>query len=405
MRISPATPAAAASPDDDVEMQACIDPQTECAICFNTSSQLLEKMTSLERTACGHVFCGECLGLYCLKRPAAPEVVPCPLCRAALPQESLPISVNVNLKPLATSQLGVVLGYGPKSAAVCIVDVAPDSLASAAGLRSGLSLLAVNDTPVESLAHANDALGSASAGRSQVGDSGQREMRLRVGGLRASSVREMAATALARAQVIPTQSFADNSPWRGVFCYCSLVAQLWQWLTQARRRSCYLAALALWTLFLLGIGLDVLSDPIASGFSSNASYGDFFLRNLVNNIGTSKVAAPEHRYVGPLLMFTCFCLCTGLGSTMLWKARARLLQEDPAIWAMVTDDLPASDAYCFTHRWVGPYCCSFILLPRMIDALERSGQIVRSRGWQRSCPCQPLPPAPHEMAWTVGDWV
>ena len=56
-------------------------------------------------------------------------------------------------------------------------------------------------------------------------------------------------------------------------------------------------------------------------------------------------------------------------------------------------------------RWVGPYCCSFILLPRMIDALERSGLIVRSRGWQRSCPCQPLQPAPHETAWTVGDWV
>ena len=136
---------------DDVEM--AIEAQTECSICFHVSSELLEQSTSLERTACGHVFCGECLGLYCLKRPAdGPEAVPCPLCRLPLPPESLPISVNVNLKLSATtSQLGVVLGSGPKAAAVFIVDVASASLASAAGLRSGLSLLAVNDIPIESL--------------------------------------------------------------------------------------------------------------------------------------------------------------------------------------------------------------------------------------------------------------
>ena len=390
---------------DDVEM--AIEAQTECSICFHVSSELLEQSTSLERTACGHVFCGECLGLYCLKRPAdGPEAVPCPLCRLPLPPESLPISVNVNLKLSATtSQLGVVLGSGPKAAAVFIVDVASASLASAAGLRSGLSLLAVNDIPIESLAHANDALKSTSAGRSQIGDDGQREMRLRVGDLRASSVRELAATALARARVIPTRSLVDHSPWRGLCCYCSLISQLWQWLTQARRRCCYLAALGLWACFILGLTLDVLSDPIASGFSPNASYVDFVLRNLVSNIGTTQLAAPEHRYLGPLLLLICLCLCTTLGSTLLWRARTRLQRDDPAAWAMVTDDLPPSDAYCFTHRWIGPYCCSFILLPRVLDALERAGQIARPSGWRRYCPCQPLEPAPCETAWTVGEWM
>ena len=72
---------------------------------------------------------------------------------------------------------------------------------------------------------------------------------------------------------------------------------------------------------------------------------------------------------------------------------------------MVTDDLTPNDAFCFTHRWIGPYCCSFMLVPRMVDALERSGQIAPQRGLRRLCPCRPLQPAPRETAWTVGGWV
>jgi len=399
----------AVAPVDDVEMvddveftptQAAIDQQDECAICFNPSSQLLEA-NALTRTACGHVFCLECLGLCYLTRPAATEAVACPLCRVALPTEDLPSSVNVRLKqPSGGSPLGVVLGCGPKSAAVCIVDVAPASIASAAGLRSGQCLLAVDGLSIESLAHAH----------AQIGKCGQGEVRLGVGDLQAPSVRELAAAAMARAQVATSQAEAQvgNTPWRAFCCcYCTLIPQIWQWLTQASRLSCCLAAFALWSLFLLGLGLDVLSDPITSGLSPNASYTDFLVANLFIHDANdaAPLASPEHRSLGPQLLLACLCLSALLGSTLVWRARARLQRDDPAAWAMVTDDLTPNDAFCFAHRWIGPFCCSFMLVPRMVDALERSGQIAPQRGLRRLCPCRPLQPAPRETAWTVGGWV
>lgn len=295
-------------------------------------------------------------------------------------------------KPLGES-LGLVLGRHAASS-VYIVDVKSGSAAAAAGMRSGPRLLAVDGKTVRDLAHADDLLKKAAEVES---------LRLLIGDLHAPPSEEALGYARMRARGMLTSNRAGGQCLYGLACYCKMTAQLWHWLTHQSKARYYAILSALWLFFLLGLALDAISDPIVSGMSPNASYTDFALRNVISSQTAESLAAPKQRHMGMLMMLSCWSVCLLAGSSLLKCARDRLQRDDPAGWRGVTDDVEDYDSWCYRHPWLGPFCCCFFLMPRMLDALTRTGSISQPRAFLKSC--QPLGPALQAAEWEIGEWV
>ena len=407
MEMTPVVPAVPAPAPADIEQAVAAPASTadtvECAICFNPSS-LLES-SALRTTTCGHTFCDACLGMYILKRKSEARP-PCPMCRSALPGADIPPEAAITLVKPHGALLGVVIGS--VKGAVRVVDVAQDSAASAADLRIGLTLLAVEGKPIRHLAHAAELL-AASTTRLQltVGD-------LIPHGAEAELARARRAIAPQPEQRVATLSNEqrrnlDVGPSGNLFChslccYCILSAQLWQWLMQRPRWHCLLASALLWALVVLGVTLDIMADTLISGFHPNATLsGSFFLGTLPRMVTRDVYhppVAPESAAMGDAALIGCLILSWLFAATLLKRARDRLWRDEPATAHAVAGHLPEEDTWCFRHPWIGPYLCCIALSLRLHDALVRTGSRT-TRLSARYSLFRPL----RAPEWELSEWV
>lgn len=207
----------------------------ECAICYLGAG---EALTLLRTTACGHTYCEHCIGSYALKVPP-PRPLLCPLCRAPLSDAELPSTLTVTMK-----RTGQCLGAGLEKRSdeehVSISYVTPGSLAAAAGLRVGMTLLSVNGVPLTSASDFAESVGARPLGASY---------QLVVGQLR-----------VPRRDVPPTTSPPRQNFCLAVCCcFCNVMPQLWQRVFFPTKPSlCLAGACLLWGLGGASQAFDVL---------------------------------------------------------------------------------------------------------------------------------------------------
>ena len=68
--------------------------EAECVICLVAGPILT---TPLRITRCGHNFCTSCLGAWVIKRQPTSAMIPCPMCRAELPDDDIPKELALTL--------------------------------------------------------------------------------------------------------------------------------------------------------------------------------------------------------------------------------------------------------------------------------------------------------------------
>ena len=225
----------------------------DCAICLAAAPAL---NTPLRTTHCGHKFCGPCLGVYAAKQPGDKPVL-CPLCRAELVPDDIPPTATLSILRASGMPLGLKLISDPESTHATLTFIAEGSSAERAGLRVGMSILAIDDVEISR----NDTTTSLTE---RLRGSDDRVVRLRFSVPRPLSAAQAAAAAIAaeaaRLAALPLEN-SNQLGWTAWCCCCNVTGQIYE--RTFRKPRCVAVSVALWTCFLVFATADVLGDVFA----------------------------------------------------------------------------------------------------------------------------------------------
>lgn len=326
--------------------------EAECVICLVAGPILT---TPLRITRCGHNFCTSCLGAWVIKRQPTSAMIPCPMCRAELPDDDIPKELALTLTRRALVE--IKLSPGDDEPGLRIGRILPGSLAASAGLRRGMRLLSVQNEAVA------DGVSLGLIGNHD------EPVEIVISDLR-PAVDEPSAQPRA----------TTLNPLGACVCCCIVVGQLWQRLMQGprgRRRfrhACAAIGLGLWLLFCMSIGFFFHAQD---SLAREMIRGGCGLNTTATNATDATAAcstAPDAVEALVLFVATVGCFWTVL-SSLLMCARSRMVHSEPEVWQRVLDQLASRrvDGWHSTPTpaspWCGPFCCCCSLGAHMLFAL------------------------------------
>ena len=363
----------------DVELGQASADDGDCAICLLAAPAMC---TALRTTECGHRFCEQCLGIYAMKKPIG-EPVPCPLCRTELGPEDIPSTIALSIAPpRAGESLGLSFTSVPADPLVRVVRVAPGSPAEAAGVRTGMRLLSVQDV---SVAVDESAVGiAARLQRAAASDDGHLRLRFHLQRPpRRADVRTAAGgpalPGLApedRVLLAQGRRFDDFLPAAlGFFCCCNVTAQVYQRVFRAPDATCVRVALLLWTLFLASAGADMASNMVGYGDRNSTTSFLSAVRLTPKSLDLrdgisygSELSWVLYAFVSMPALLTCWLV----GGSYLRRAMVRLRRDEPLTMALLQEGAGMEG-----RPWFGSFCICCCVAHRMLTILVVAGEGAR----------------------------
>ena len=359
--------------------EACEDD--DCAICLLAPPAL---DTPLRLTSCGHAFCEHCIGQYALKLMPPHVAVPCPLCRTPLSTSELPAHLVLSVQVPPNRTIGLTLERLTGADHVSIASVAPGSVGSTLGLRSGMQVVAIDGIEITTT-------GQLAA---HIRRTDSQAVRLTIGKIR-PPVPE-AQRMLSQGQQARLAQEESARHWASCCCCCNLVGQIFQRaICPERRWVCYLISVVLWTLYVGNVLCEQVATYDYRRYAETQNTSEYERNSHLFLLGLEEWGSVDYSdglnvlsEIAATISAACTLLCWLLGSSLLMCARNSLRRHEPDVWARAMEGAEPSLVRHFAAPWA-PFCLCCSLARRLLYGLLPNGPFNV---------CYPLPPGPGSPA-------